>query len=96
MDILSWLALVMVTLAGYSAGAVLGGRVKSSSIPSIQSPTLLDTLTVAVLWFCAILSRMMFLGRWTAVGVWFISGLIVAFLLSLIQRQKDPGKSIAQ
>lgn len=96
MDVLGWLALVMLTLVGYAAGAVLGGKVRSSSNISVQSPTLLDTLTVAGLWICAIFSRVTLLGRWTAVGVWFISGLTVAFLLNLIKKQKDPGKSIAQ
>jgi hypothetical protein len=95
MEMLGWLALVMLTLTGYSVGAVLSRNIRSNSGSGTQSPTLLDTLTVAGLWICAVYSRLTFLGRWTAVGVWFLGGLAVAFLLNLMQKQGDSGKSIA-
>ena len=96
MDILGWLALVMLTLFGYSAGAVLGGKVRSCSNASLQSPSLLDTLAVAGLWICAIFTRATLLSPWTAVGVWFISGLALAFLINLLRKQRDPGRPIPQ
>jgi len=40
---LSWLALIFLTLGGYSAGAVLGSRTKSGGHKGDPSPALLDT-----------------------------------------------------
>ncbi len=42
-DLLSWLALIFLTLAGYSAGAVLSSRTRSGEHKRDPSPSLLDT-----------------------------------------------------
>ena len=95
MEVLGWLALVMLTLTGYSVGAVLSRNLRSSSSSGTQSPTPARYPDGGRSWICAVYSRLTFLGRWTAVGVWFLGGLAVAFLLNLMQKQGDSGKSIA-
>lgn len=96
MELLSWLVLIFVTLFGYSAGAVFGKKTKRSSSGEEPSPSLLDTLAVVVLWIGAVVSRVTMLGRWEALGIWFVAALSVAFLLSLVQRKQDQGKAITQ
>jgi hypothetical protein len=43
MNILGWLALIFLTLAGYSAGAVIGFRTNAKMKKSEPFPSLLDT-----------------------------------------------------
>ncbi len=96
MELLSWLALIFLTLFGYSAGAVFGGRMNRRSRGADPSPSLLDTFMVPGLWIGAIVSRLTILGRWTALFVWFLAALGTAFVLSLVQTQTDDDKAITQ
>lgn len=86
MDFLSGLALILLTLVGYSIGAVLGAKDRS---PAQQ---LLDLAVVVVLWVSAIFSRSA-LGKWTAIGVWLVAGGLVSFVLSSARRHKMPSKA---
>ncbi len=96
MELLSWLALVLLTLFGYSAGAVFGRKTKGYDSEEDPSPSLLDTLTVVVLWIGAIVSRLTMLGRWAALGIWFAVALIFAFALSWVQTRPDKDKALTQ
>ncbi|PWH18528.1 MAG: hypothetical protein DDG58_06405 [Ardenticatenia bacterium] len=75
MEIASSIALVLLTLTGYSAGAALGARGR------IPVPGLLDLLAIVLLWVGAISSRTA-LGRWPAIGVWVLAGLLVGLVLT--------------
>lgn len=83
---LSGLALVLLTLAGYSSGAVIGGRGKS------VAPKLLDLGIVIVLLVAALTSRVV-LNRWVAIGVWLAIGGLVSVVLSRARRDKMPVKT---
>lgn len=87
MNFLSGLALILLTLVGYSIGAVIGGRNKR------VVPKLLDLVVVVVLWSLALASRP-FLGRWAAIGVWLVGGGLVSFVLAVIRRGKMPAKKV--
>ena len=87
MNFLSRLALILLTLVGYSTGAVIGGRNKT------VAPKLLDLVVVVVLWALALASRP-FLGRWAAIGMWLIGGGLVSFVLAAIRRVKMPARKV--
>jgi hypothetical protein len=95
-NIFSWLALIFLTLTGYSAGAVLGLQTRAKGHRSRSSPSLLDTMVVVVLWIGGIISRLSGLGKWSAVGIWVAVAFLVAFILSYIQRQPDEGHLLPQ
>jgi hypothetical protein len=86
MDFISKLALVLLMLAGYSMGAVLGSRDKS------VTPQLLDLGVVVALWIAALVSRAN-LGRWAAIGLWLIVAGLVSFGLTSLRRNKMPAKT---
>ena len=74
MEFLSGLALVLLTLIGYSSGATIAGRDRQ------VAPGLVDLGVVVVLWAAALSTRTM-LGKWIAILIWLIvAGLISALL----------------
>jgi hypothetical protein len=75
MEFASSLALVLLTLVGYSSGAVLGARRR------MPVPDLADLLVIVALWAAALLTRPA-LGRWPALAVWLAAGLLVGALLA--------------
>jgi hypothetical protein len=83
----SELALILLTLVGYSSGAVIGGRNKT------VAPELLDLVVAVVLWALALASRP-FLGRWTAIGVLLVGGGLVSFVLAAVRRGKMPARKV--
>lgn len=83
MEFLSGLALVLLTLVGYSGGAVLAGRRK------VVTPTLFDLGMVVALWTVA-LSIHNSLGHWLAILVWVVTGLIVGGALAALRRGRYP------
>jgi hypothetical protein len=85
-DFLSGLALVLLTLVGYSSGAVVGDRGRA------MAPKLLDLGVVVVLLIAALTSRTV-LDRWLAIGVWLVIGGLVSLVLSRIRRGKMPAKT---
>ena len=86
MDFVSKLALVLLTLAGYSMGAVLGSRDKSAT------PQPLDLGVVLILWVAALASRAS-LGRWAAIGFWLLTAGLVSFGLTSLRRNKMPAQT---
>ncbi len=95
-NILSWLALIFLTLAGYSAGAVLGSRTRSDGHKGDPSSSVLDTAMVVVLWLGGIASRLKGINLWSAIGIWVFVALVVAFVLNRMQRQPDESKPLPQ
>ena len=83
MGFLSGLALVLLALVGYSAGAVLAGRWK------VVTPTLVDLGVIVVLWVVALGTHDL-LGRWLAILVWMSAGLIVGAVLMAVRRERYP------
>ena len=83
---LSGLALVLLTLVGYSTGAVVGGRGKA------VAPKLLDLGVVVVLLIAALTSRAV-LDRWAALGVWLVIGGLVSLVLSRMRFGERSAKT---
>lgn len=83
MGFVSGLALVLLTLVGYSSGAVLAGRGKQVVLG------LLDLAVVVVLWAVA-LTTWAALGKGLAILVWLIGGLIVGAGLTRLRRARYP------
>jgi hypothetical protein len=81
------LALILLTLVGYSTGAVIGGGNKT------VAPESLDLVVVVVLWALALASRP-FLGRWVAIGVWLVGGGLVSFVFAAVRRGKMPTRKV--
>lgn len=86
LDFLSGLGLVLLTLVGYSTGAVVGGRGKA------VAPRLLDLGIVVVLLVAALTSRTV-LNKWVAIGVWLVVGGLVSLVLSSVRRGKMPAQA---
>ena len=95
-ELFSWLALIFLTLTGYSAGAVLGLKTQAKGPKRAFSPSLLDTMMVVVLWIGGIISRLAGLGKWSTVGIGVAVALLVAFILSFIQRQLEECHPLPQ
>lgn len=83
MEFIAGLALVLLTLVGYSSGSVLGA---SGHDPT---PRILDLLVVVVLWIAALATRTI-LGKWVAIVIWLVLGLIVGVVLSRIRVGSYP------
>lgn len=90
LGIVSWLALIFLTLSGYSMGVILGRRSGSAD----PEPELWDLLTMVLIWAGALLSRVFVLDRWLAVGVWFVVAGIAGFALSKIFPPPDSSRQI--
>lgn len=94
MGFLKGLALILLTLVGYSSGTVLAGKNKR------VVPGLLDMAVVVVLWAAALVTRPA-LGRVLAIFVWLVVGLMVGAGLTGLRRggypdceQKSPPKAL--
>jgi hypothetical protein len=83
MNLLSSLMIVLLVLAGYSMGAVIGGKGRT------PAPRVLDCGMVIVLWVAALLSRVA-LGKWAAIGIWMVTSGLVSLGLTAARRGKLP------
>jgi lipopolysaccharide export LptBFGC system permease protein LptF len=92
---LSWLALIFLTLAGYSAGAALTcQRIKREK--TLLAPSLIDTMMVVILWIGGIVFRLSGSGPWRAVWVCLILAIVAGSIVSLAQPRPDEGKPLPQ
>jgi len=90
MNFISGLALVLLALVGYSSGAVVGARGKAAV------PGILDLLVVVCIWAVALSTRFL-LGKWLAIAVWLVVGLIVGAILAVARlKQYAESKSTGQ
>ena len=83
MEILSAIALILLTLVGYSGGSVLAAG------PRKAAPGVLDLFLNLVLWVGALMTRTD-LGRWLAVLVWIGVGLLVGAIITFVRRASLP------
>jgi hypothetical protein len=83
MDWLSGLVLVLLTLVGYSSGSVLAGQGR------LIAPGISDIIVVLVLWTAALVTRPA-LGRWMAILIWLLTGLLVGALYMFARRVHFP------
>ncbi len=82
------IALVLLTLVGYSVGATLGGWKR------IVSPGLFDVVLIVALWTAALFSRA-YLDKWAAVGAWLlIAGVCAAVWTSARRSQLAVDKQL--
>jgi hypothetical protein len=85
MNFLEGIALILLTLAGYSSGAVIVGRGRSKSL------RLLD-LGAAVLLLILALATRGIIGRWITLPFWFILSGWVAALFTGVKRGEGRTK----
>jgi hypothetical protein len=77
------IALVLLTLVGYSVGAVMG------SGNHVATPKPLDLGLIVVLWIGALFSRTI-VGKWAAVGIWFAVAVVLASVRIFVRRDQFP------
>jgi hypothetical protein len=85
MGFVSGLALVLLTLVGYSSGSVLAGKGKQ------VVPGLLDLAAAVLLWAVALTTRAA-LGKGLAILVWLVVGLTVSAGLTGLRRGRYPDR----
>jgi hypothetical protein len=83
MEFISGVALVLLTLVGYSSGSVLGATGRD------PTPRILDLLVVIVLWTAALTTRST-LGKWSAIVIWLVIGLVLGMVLARIRIGRYP------
>jgi hypothetical protein len=83
MELIAGLALVLLTLVGYSSGSVLGATGRD------PTPRIFDLLVVVLLWIAALGTRST-LGKWGAIAIWLVIGLIVGVVLARIRIGSYP------
>jgi hypothetical protein len=71
MNIISGIALVLLSMVGYSMGAMIAGGKKKIN------PSLLDIVTLVIIWVIALLTRVWLGNKWLAIGVWILIGLLL-------------------
>lgn len=83
MDFVSGLALVLLTLVGYSSGSVLGAKGRTA-VPGIA-----DLAAVILMWIAALATQSA-LGKWAALGAWLVVGLLLGALLARMRADSYP------
>jgi hypothetical protein len=83
MGIIAGIALVLLTLVGYSSGSVIGARGRT------PTPRILDLLVLVVLWVAALTTRST-LGKWSAIVIWLVIGLAVGIILARMRIDSYP------
>lgn len=82
MELLSIIVLLLLSLFGYSAGAVIGASGKRIS------PKPFNLISILLIWTLAILTRAS-LGKWFAILVWLGIGLLTGLLITRLQKRKS-------
>lgn len=83
------LALILLTLVGYSSGAVIAGRGRKEPL------SLLD-FGMAVLFLLLALGTQSFLGKWLAIPIWLILAGLGSALLTAIRYGRSETKEAAR
>jgi hypothetical protein len=87
MEFFSAVALMLLTLVGYSSGSVLGGRGRKIT------PSLLDPVIVVALW-AGVLYYREDLGKWRAILCGLLVGILVGLVTAVLRRRSWPVRSI--
>lgn len=77
MNTLSIIALVMVTLVGFSSGITLSRKSRPAKI------YIIDLVLVVLLWLGAFGTRDV-LGHWAVIGVWLLIAILVGYIKTLL------------
>ena len=84
MELLSSIALLLLTLVGYSLGAVISvGRERYTS------PSIIDLFVTASLLIGALLTRFA-LGKWLAILVWIVVAAVISSILTIVRSKTQP------
>jgi hypothetical protein len=76
METISYIVLILLSLVGYSAGAV-GKAGKSVQL----KPQIIDLILISVIWAGAIYSRVVFdFNKWLMILVWVVLGILIGVL----------------
>jgi hypothetical protein len=84
MAFLSSLALVLLSMVGYSAGQMIAGGKKK------VTPSLFDLIVVVIMWGIALMTRVWIPNKWLALGLWIILGLVIGCVLGAVRRNTYP------
>ena len=83
MDFITGLALVLLTLVGYSSGAVLGAKGRTA-VPGIA-----DLFAIIIIWIAAFATRSA-LGKWGGIGTGLVVGLALGAVLAWVRANTYP------
>ena len=85
MEILSFLVLIILSLAGYSGGAVC----RSGRFVDLN-PNVFDLILVVIIWGGAVFSRISIdLNKWLLIGIWIVLSALAGWLISLFRAFPD-------
>jgi hypothetical protein len=88
MQILSLLALILLSLTGYSGGAVGQAR----AVRDLK-PRGIDLALVLVIWAGAVTSRIVWaLNRWLLIVLWILVAAVIGYLAGVFRREERPLK----
>ena len=88
MEIIRIIALVLISMVGYSAGAMFAGGNKN------VSPTFLDVIVILVMWGIALATRGGIGNKWLAIGIWVIIGVAIGSIVVGFRRHIYPDERI--
>lgn len=92
MEAFSFLVLILLSLTGYSGGAV--GR--AGKLANLK-PQLIDLILVLIIWGGAISSRIIFgFNRWLLILVWVLLSAAVGYFAVAFRRAPRPSKTRAE
>lgn len=81
LNFVSWLALIFLTLFGYSVGAVLGAQSSGKNEPEAG---LLDVVGVLLVWAGAVVTRLTLISdKWLVIGVWLVLAIVMGTAFNL-------------
>ena len=95
MNILSFIVLILLSLVGYSSGAVLKGG-KASEI----KPRIFDLLIILAIWSGALYSRLTFsINKWLLIAIWlgisFVFGIVIGSFRKIENKKKSESPATA-
>lgn len=89
MNILSFIVLILLSLVGYSSGAVLKGG-KASEI----KPRIFDLLIILAIWSGALYSRLTFsFNKWLLIAIWLGISLVLGIVIGSFRKTENRKKS---
>ena len=81
MNILPTIAVLLLSLVGYSLGTAMHLRRRSAA-----KPTAVDIFVVSLLWTCVICSRAMLpLSKWILLAASIAAGIVLGYLMALFR-----------
>ena len=92
MEIISSIALILLSLVGYS-----GGAVSSSGKTSEPKPSILDLFLIVLVWAAAIYAKLTFpINRWLLIFCFLAVAFLIAVVASIILKRKPDQAEIKE